>query len=209
MEMSRGTRALRAQVRGLQSVAEQVKRRHPGLIVHAQNSGAVWNVGEGEAAGLNMARVGIALYGLQPSTADPIPDLQPIARVTAPILAIHEVPANTGVGYGHTFITRRPSRLAIVPVGYADGYPRLLSSHPAAIAQLHDTDVPVIARVSMDQVILDITGLPAAGLGDTVTLISWDPEKSNSLDRMADAIGTIGYELATHLGARLHRVIVP
>ncbi|HVT80242.1 MAG TPA: alanine racemase C-terminal domain-containing protein, partial [Phycisphaerae bacterium] len=98
-------------------------------------------------------------------------------------------------------------RLAIVPVGYADGYPRALSNN--CVAQIREVDVPVVARVSMDQIILDITELPAEiAPGELVTVISNNPEKPNSLDRMADTLNTIGYELATHLGSRLHRVIV-
>jgi alanine racemase len=158
-------------------------------------------------AGLDMVRVGIALYGLQPSTDAPITGLQPVARVTAPILALHERPAGTGVGYGHTFITQRDSRLAVVPVGYADGYPRLLSNR--SVAQVGGRTVPVVGRVSMDQIILDVTDLPTPPrLSDTVTVISWNPADANSLDAMATTIGTIGYELATHLGPRLHRVVV-
>ncbi len=165
-----------------------------------QNSGGSWHT---DTANLDLVRIGIALYGLQPSTTHPIAGMQPIAQLTAPILALHDRPANTGVGYGHTFTTTRPSRLAVVPVGYADGYPRQLSSTKNAIAQIRDIDVPVVGRVSMDQIILDITDLPTEGnlapqLGDIVTVISSNPTKRNSLDSMADAIGTIGYELATH-----------
>lgn len=197
---------LQQQLEVLHRVAEPLKKHIPHLMLHLQNSGGTWHV---QDQSLGMVRAGIALYGLQPSTADWVDGLLPIARVTAPILAIHERPAGTGVGYGHTFITPRQTRLAIVPVGYADGYPRLLSNR--MVAQLHGKDVPVVGRISMDQVILDVTDLPSAQVGDIVTVVSWDPAKSNSLDRMADLIGTIGYELATHLGAgggRLRHKIV-
>jgi alanine racemase len=94
-------------------------------------------------------------------------------------------------------------------VGYADGYPRQLSNR--SVAQLQEQNVPVVGRVSMDQIILDITDHPAAsfiGPGEPVTVIANNPAHSNCLDAMADAVGTIGYELATHLGSRLRRVIV-
>jgi alanine racemase len=194
------------QMRVLHSVADPIRKRYPGLMVHLQNSGGAWHVAD---SALNMVRVGIALYGLQPSTSDRVEGLLPIARVKAPILAIHERPAGTGVGYGHTFVTRRASRLAIVPVGYADGYPRAMTNR--AVAQVGGVDAPVVGRVSMDQIIVDVTDVPSARVGDVVTVVSWDVGKRNSLDAMADAIGTIGYELATHLGAgggRLERVIV-
>jgi len=192
------------QLRVLQGVAGQLKPRHPNLIVHMQNSGGAAHLGD---AGLNMVRIGIALYGLQPSMDDPIEGLLPVARVVAPVLAIHDRPAGTGVGYGHTFRTNRPSRLAIVPVGYADGYPRHLSNR--CVAQVRRQSVAVVGRVSMDQIILDVTDVSEARVGDEVTVISWDPAEPNCLDRMAQSAGTIGYELATHLGGRLHRRIVP
>ena len=194
------------QLKVLHAVADPLKERYPHLLLHLQNSGGAWHVAD---PSLGMVRLGIAVYGLQPSTSDPVEGLLPIARVTAPILAIHERPPGTGVGYGHTFVTKRASRLAIVPVGYADGYPRAMTNR--SVAQVRGVDVPVVGRVSMDQIILDVTDVPQACVGDVVTVISWDAGKQNSLDAMADVMGTIGYELATHLGAgggRLKRVIV-
>jgi alanine racemase len=198
-----GHMTLTQQLQTLRDVSAPLKKVRPDLLIHAQNSGGVWHLGD---AGLDMVRLGIALYGLQPSTAEPIAGLLPVACVTAPVLAVHDRPAGTGVGYGHTFVTRRPSRLAIVPVGYADGYPRQLSNR--CVAQIRETDAPVVGRVSMDQIILDVTDMPGVTPGETVTVISWDPAKPNCLDKMADTIGTIGYELATHLGPRLKRVVV-
>lgn len=198
-----GHNAVTQQLATFHAVANPLKQRYPQLMLHVQNSGGAWHLGD---AGLDMVRVGIALYGLQPSTDSPIAELQPIARVTAPVLAVHERPTGTGVGYGHTFVTRRPSRLAIVPVGYADGYPRSLSNR--GVAQIRGVDVPVVGRVSMDQIILDVTELRDVRPGEKVTVISWDPTKPNALDKMADTVGTIGYELATHWGGRLKRVIV-
>lgn len=198
-----GHEAVREQLAALRAVAEPLRQDHPKLMVHLQNSGGAWHLGD---SGLDLVRIGIALYGLQPSMSERIDGLQPIARLTAPILAIHDRPAGTGVGYGHTFITQRPSRLAIVPVGYAEGYPRLISNR--IVAQVAGATVPVVGRVSMDQIVLDVTDLPGVKPGDTVTVVSWNPADANSLDAMAQSIGTIGYELATHLGSRLIRVIV-
>jgi alanine racemase len=196
---------LQQQLAILHAAAESLRKQFPHLIVHLQNSGGAFNT---DTAGLDMVRIGIALYGLQPSTTDPIAGLLPIARVIAPILAIHERPAGTGVGYGHTFVTSRHSRLAVVPVGYADGYPRQLSNSKNAVVQVRGVTVPVVGRVSMDQIIIDVTDVPPARIGDSVTVVSNDPAHVNALDAMADTIGTIGYELATHLGPRLQRAIV-
>jgi alanine racemase len=202
-----GHPSVACQLEAFHRAADPLKKARPDLILHMQNSGGALNLGH---TGLDMVRVGIALYGMQPSTDDPIADLQPIARVTAPLLAIHDRPAGTGVGYGHTFVTKRASRLGIVPVGYADGYPRNMSNQ--CVAQVHGVDVPVVGRVSMDQIIVDLTDLSATDgpvtPGEQVTVVSWDPAKPNALDRMADTLGTIGYELATHFGSRLRRVVV-
>ncbi len=187
----------------LQKIAQPLRESSPDLLVHMQNSGGALHLGD---AGLNMVRIGIALYGLQPSMAALIGDLQPIARVCAPILAIHERPAGAGVGYGHMFVTRRPSRLAIVPMGYAEGIPRGVSNR--CVAQVRGLDFPVVGRISMDQIILDVTDLPGVQVGEWATVISWDPAKGNCLDRLAEATGTIGYEIATGLGGRLRRTVI-
>jgi alanine racemase len=214
-----------------------LKQEFPHLLLHAQNSGGLFNAPPALAAHLHLVRTGIALYGLQPSggngsnedrpSAPPATttttNLQPIARLTAPILALHTRTAGIGVGYGHTFTTARPSHLAIVPAGYADGYPRALSND--AIAQWHDAQgtahpVPLVGRVSMDQLIFDVTDLfpiqdsgprtqdfLVPRLGDPLTLISSHPADHNSLDRLAPRLGTINYELATGWGGRIKRVI--
>jgi len=200
-----GHETVARQVERLREVAEPVQRRLPGLMVHLQNSGGAWHVAGSAGLGLDMVRVGIALYGLQPSLEDVIPELKPIARLVAPVLAIHERPAGVGVGYGHTFTTKRASRLAIVPVGYADGYPRCLSNK--GVVQIGGRTAPVVGRVSMDQVIIDVTDVPAH-VGDEVTVFAWDPAAPNCIDGVAVACGTIGYEIATGLGHRLTRRIV-
>ncbi|HVX87072.1 MAG TPA: alanine racemase [Phycisphaerae bacterium] len=191
------------QLADFHALADPLKRQWPRLLLHLQNSGGAWSLND---PSLDMVRTGIALYGLQPSTAAPILQLQPIARVTAPVLAVHHRPAGTGVGYGHSFIADRPSHIAVVPVGYADGYPRLASNR-GLIAQLNGHAAPLVGRISMDQMTIDVTGIPAA-LGDQVTVVSWNVGDANSLDALADSIGTIGYELATHFGPRLKRIVV-
>ena len=196
-----GSPATAAQLAVFREVAWPVKRRHSHVLLHAQNSGGTWHEGD---IGLDMVRLGIAMYGLQPSLHSSISDFKPVAKLVAPIIAVHARPAGTGVGYGHSFRTNRPSRLAVVPVGYADGYPRELSGR--ATVGVLGREVPVVGRVSMDQTIVDITDV-AAALGDEVTLISDDSTASYSMDRLAEKCRTIGYELATRLGQRLNRVV--
>lgn len=199
-----GHPTMKEQRAGLIDVARELRETQPDLLAHVQNSGGAWNA---DSDDLDMVRLGIALYGLQPNAAAPIPGLQPIAKVIAPILSIYERPAGVGVGYGHTFVTKRKTRLAIVPVGYADGYPRALSNKGIVQVGPDKLTAPVVGRVSMDQIILDVTDI-AANLGDEVIVFSDDPAAPNCMDRIAQATGTIGYEIATGLGARLKRVVV-
>ncbi len=182
-------------------VSRAIQAEYPDILLHAQNSGGAWHWPHEP---LGMARLGIGLYGLQPAIGSPLKELQPIAELQAPITAIHRRSAGTGVGYGHTHVLSRASRLGVVPVGYADGYPRLLSNRSAVL--IKDRLVPVIGRVSMDQTIIDLTD-SAADVGDSVTLISDDPASPLCMDALADLCGTIGYELATGLGPRLIRAV--
>ncbi len=186
-------------------LTDKLKKRWPELLRHAQNSGGAWH-GLQDKVELDMVRPGIAIYGLQPSVDHPIAELKPVARLTAPITAIHMIEPGCGVGYGHTFVAKRRCRIAVVPVGYADGYPRMLGNR--AVASLNNQTVPVVGRVSMDQVTLDVTDLPAR-IGDEVVLISSSPEAPHATDRLASMCGTIGYELATRWGSRLRRVVGP
>jgi alanine racemase len=195
-------RATAAQLAEFKKLTGQARAKNPKLIRHAQNSGGAWNAGD---VGLDIVRLGIGIYGLQPSMDHPIENLLPIARLVAPIAAIHQRPAGVGVGYGHTFITKRRSRLAVVPVGYADGYPRHLSNQ--SFAQFGGALLPVLGRVSMDQIVVDVTD-SAAQVGDIVTLVSDDPTSPICMDRLAQRCGTIGYELATRLGPRLVRKVI-
>jgi alanine racemase len=210
------------------SAALPLKQENPNLLLHCQNSGGTFHAPAALAQHLHLIRAGIALYGLQPAGGTVaqgnrdgsdsvgggngvlLRKLRPIARLTGPLLMIHERPAQTGVGYGHTFTTSRPSRLGIIPVGYADGYPRALSN--GAVAQWKKKTIPLVGRVSMDQVIVDLTDLPARGrgapqVGDELTLISDDPEAPNCLDCLAPRLGTINYEIATGWGDRLKREV--
>ncbi len=194
-----GHNANTAQLNDFIRATSAEKKCDPQLILHAHNSGGAWH---DCLNALDMVRLGIALYGLQPSLAAPVAAIAPIARLTAPITAIHSCAMGTGVGYGHTFVTARISRVGVVPVGYADGYPRELSNR--AFVLLGERKLPVVGRVSMDQTLVDLTDSDGR-VGDLVTLISDDPLSPISMDHLAETCNTIGYELATRLGPRLER----
>lgn len=175
------------------------KHRSDAILIHVHNTGSTVRCAHPE---VDLVRIGIGLYGLEPGSDHPLGTLQPIASLVAPVLAVHDRPIGTGIGYGHQFITARPSRIAILPVGYADGYRRELGNR--AMVEFGDAQLPVIGRVSMDQIAVDATGT-SLRTGDCVTLISSDPTSVCSMDNLASRCGTIGYEIATGLGPRLKR----
>ena len=147
----------------------------------------------------DLARPGCALYGINPTPAAPNPML-PVIRLEAPILQIREIPAGASVGYGASFVAARPSRIATIAVGYADGYLRCLSGQ--GVAAYRDMILPMVGRVSMDLITLDVTDAPGIAPGDVLQLIGGT---APSPDDLAARAGTIGYEILTSLGDRYRR----
>ena len=174
------------------------------LILHAANSAALIDMPQTH---LDMVRPGIAMYGYQPSTdiQRKLP-LQPALRLRSRLLIVKDAPVGAGCGYGLTHILRRDSRLGVAAVGYADGYPRNLSN--TAVMRVGQCYAPVLGRVSMDQVILDLTDAPGAKAGDQVEIISPDPDAPNSVGNLARLADTIPYEITCGLGSRATRVLV-
>ncbi|HEU4620439.1 MAG TPA: alanine racemase [Gammaproteobacteria bacterium] len=148
----------------------------------------------------DLVRPGIGLYGGNPLSAGPNP-MEPVVRLEGRVLQIREVTETTTVGYGATYSAEPPSRLAVVGVGYADGYPRCLGNRCAAAYA--GTRLPVVGRVSMDLLCLDASALPPEqlGVGDYVELLG----PTVGLDEVAAAAGTISYEVLTGLGRRIAR----
>jgi alanine racemase len=152
-----------------------------------------------------ICRPGVALYGVNPTPGQPNP-MAPVVTLEAPIIQVHDVAGPGSVGYGATYGTRAGTRIATVPVGYADGYLRAASGR--ATARIAGQEVPLAGRVSMDLISLDVSALPADAVhpGSMVELIGGP----DGVDRLAAAAGTIGYEVLTRLGSRLaHRYIRP
>ena len=174
-----------------------------GLTLHSANSAAAIDLPETH---LDMIRPGIAVYGYPPShTLQNYLPLRPSLRLTAPIVLVKDVPPGASTGYGLTYRFHHPARVALVPIGYADGYFRALSS--MAAMRVHGVDCPVRGRISMDQTIIEITAVPAAKVGDRVEIISPDPAAANSVDSLARLAGTVPYEVVTRLGDRITRVL--
>jgi alanine racemase len=147
----------------------------------------------------DLARPGCALYGINPTPGAPNPML-PVIRLEAPILQIRDIPAGASVGYGASFVAARPSRIATIAVGYADGYLRCLSGQ--GVAAYRDMILPMVGRVSMDLITLDVTDAQGIAPGDVLQLIGG---AAPSPDDLAARAGTIGYEILTSLGDRYRR----
>jgi alanine racemase len=131
-------------------------------------------------------------------------------------MAVKQLPAGATVGYGRQRTLTRPSKVGLVPVGYADGYSRCFSNEATMrVADFGEThgragrDVPVLGRVSMDQTIIDLTDVPRAAPGDVVEIISPLQGAPHGVENLARLAGTIPYEVTCRLGRRIRRVLVP
>lgn len=172
-------------------------------IRHCSNSAAIIEMKE---ANFDVVRAGIILYGLWPSEEvhKDLVMLKPILSLYSRIVYIKEVPAGTPISYGGTFVTPKPMRIATVPVGYGEGYPRGLSNKGSVL--VHGHRVPVLGRVCMDQFMIDVTDLPQTKEGDLVTLIGKDGDEQITIEELGELSGRFNYELACDLGKRIPRV---
>jgi alanine racemase len=193
------------QLRRFRACTDAFAAAHGGkLIRHAANSAATFFCG---AAHFDMVRPGLALYGIDP-TLSPRLDrkLRPAMKWTAPLVGIKDVRAGTCVGYAQTWRAPRDTRVGLVPVGYADGYPRSRSNRACVLVQ--GRKAQVIGRVSMDLTTVDLGDVPAACVGDEVTLLDSDPLSPVSVYELARWSETIPYEVFCRIGQRVKRVAV-
>ncbi len=153
-------------------------------------------------------RPGIILYGCYPSEQvnKKALDLKPVMSVKARILHLKDVPIGFSVSYGQTFVTRRPSRIATIGLGYADGYPRPYSSQGKVL--INGVTAPLAGTICMDQCMIDVTDVPRAKPGDEVIAMGSDGNHTISADYIAQATDTINYEIVCALGQRLPKVYV-
>jgi alanine racemase len=176
----------------------------PRILRHAANSGGIFFT---SPAHLDLVRPGISLYGIDP-TGRPSIDrpLRPALRWMAPLVGIRDVAPGESVGYGQTWKAARPTRVGLVPVGYADGYSRNFSNR--GVTLVHGSVAPVIGRVSMDFTTIDLSSITGAAIGDAVTLIDADPLSPASIYKLAEWENTIPYEVLCRIGQRVRRVAV-
>jgi len=172
-------------------------------IRHCANSAALSDHPE---CRLDMVRAGIVLYGLQPSgdLRQPLP-LTPAMSLKSVVSHVKTVAPGTTVSYGRTFVAEKEMRIATVPIGYADGFWRQNSSHQVALT-LHGQRAPILGRVCMDQLMLDVTHIPEVAIGDVATVFGTAP--AVTAEELAAANSTIGYEVVCAVGERVPRVYV-
>ena len=160
----------------------------------------------GSAAHLDLVRPGVALYGVNPTPGQPNP-MKPVVDLKVRIAKLRDIAFGETVGYDATWTARRPSRIAIATLGYADGFPRSQSGadqKAGGTLIVNGKPCPIVGRISMDLIALDVTDLPAGSVkrGDFATVIG----EGRTVDALGDMIGTIGYEVLTSLGRRYARV---
>lgn len=171
-------------------------------IKHIANSAAIIDLPE---AHLDMVRPGIMLYGFQPSDEmTNMADLQPALTWKAQISRVQKVSAGTLVGYGGTYRAEKEMLVASVPVGYADGYNRLLSNKGYVLYQ--GQKLPIIGRVCMDQFMVDATAVPEIKVGDEIILLGQQGEQSITVTEMAKMLQTIEHEIVCAIASRVPRI---
>lgn len=177
---------------------------HPLRHIAASAAAMLW-----PQTRLDLARFGIALYGLWPSAqtreamAPAGLHLLPALSFVSALVSVREIEPGTSVGYGGTYHAALRMRVGVVPLGYADGIPRLLSNHGAFVVD--GARCPIVGRVCMNMTMLDLTGAPSARPGSRVTLIGRDGEASVGADDWADWAQTINYEIVARIPAEIPR----
>lgn len=196
--------ATRSQVGRFRTLVELLRRSGScPPVVHAANSAACILMPESR---LDLVRLGLAVYGLHPSEATRSEvALHPALSLRARVSQVVPVPAGEGVSYGHTFVPDKDCLVATLPVGYADGYPRILSNRAPVL--LGGKRCPVAGNVTMDQLMVRVEAHSGVARGDVATLIGRDGAVEVTADELAELAETINYEIVTGISRRVPRVV--
>ena len=198
--------ATRLQYQRFTEMLERLQQRGITFTTcHVSNTAAIIDLPE---YNLDMVRCGIGTYGMYPSV-----DVQknrvvltPAMELKTHISYVKELPKGVGISYNGTYVTERPMRVATIPVGYGDGYPRLLSSKGRVL--IHGKSAPILGRVCMDQFMVDVSDIPEAKQNDDVTLMGRDGYECISTEEISGYAGTINYEIVCEVGKRIPRVYI-
>ncbi len=189
----------------ISAVEERTGRRIP--IRHCANSASIISVPE---SSMDMVRAGVTMYGMWPSEEVPkdIVDLKPTMELISHTVMIKEVPEGTPVSYGGTFVTDKKTKIATIPVGYGDGYPRSLSNKGYVLIRGHHANI--LGRVCMDQFMVDVTDIPDVKEGDEVVLLGKDKTTGEEItaEFLGELSGRFNYELTCDINKRVPRVFV-
>jgi alanine racemase len=189
-----------------QWVIDKLEKRDIHIpIKHVSNSAGIIDLPQ---YNLDMVRGGIMIYGLYPSNEvckDRV-SLKPAMKLKAKISNLKVVPKRTGISYGQIFITNRESKIATIPIGYADGFTRLLTSKGEV--SIKGNRVPIVGNICMDQCMVDVTDIPDVEIGDEVILFGDGKDNSPHIDEIAKKLGTINYEIVCMVGRRVPRVYI-
>ena len=170
---------------------------------HIQSSYGVLNYPEIRC---DFARLGLALYGASHKGKQNV-NLKPVLSLKARVVLIKKISAGESVGYGRQFVAERDTRIAVLPIGYADGIPRNLGNEQGCVL-LHGCRAPIIGGICMDQLMVDVTDIPNIKCGDTATLIGCDGTDEITVKEVAENAGTIPNELFSRLSSRLERIFI-
>ncbi|MGI6175261.1 MAG: alanine racemase [Christensenellales bacterium] len=183
-------------------LVEQLRRDGFSFIAHAANSGAILDLPEAQ---FDMVRAGIMIYGYYPSKeVSHSVKVHPFMSFLAYVTQIKDVEAGESIGYNRTFTTKRPTLVATVAAGYGDGYKRIFSNRAHVL--VNGKRVPVIGRVSMDQITIDITHAGEVSVGDEVVLLGGMADEAIDADELAGLADTISYEILLSISERVPRI---
>ncbi len=187
----------------LERIRERTGRDIP--IKHCSNSAGILELPQ---AGMDAVRAGIILYGLWPSdqVSRRSAALIPVMSLYSRIIYIKEIRPGDAVSYGGCFVAEDRMRIATIPAGYGDGYPRSLSG--CGYVLIHGKKAPVLGRICMDQFMVDVTDIPDAAEGDRVTLLGQDGQEEITLEQLGALSGRFNYEFACCIGKRVPRVVL-
>lgn len=172
-------------------------------VKHSSNSAGIIELKD---ANMDVVRAGVTIYGMWPSNevVKTIVPLQPALSLKSHIVFVKELEEGRAISYGGTFVTTKMTKVATIPVGYGDGYPRGLSNKGYVL--IRGEKAPILGRVCMDQFMVDVTEIPNVTEGDEVTLIGKDGMQVITIEELGDISGRFNYELACDLGKRIPRV---
>ena len=195
----------RKQLKEFMEFVTAIEERGIKIPIHqCANSAAIMEMPE---TSLNLSRAGISMYGLYPSEEMSRKNMKlyPAMSIYSHVVFVKEIEAGRGISYGQTFVAEHPMKIATIPIGYGDGYPRNLSNKGYVL--IHGRKADIVGRVCMDQFMVDVTGMDVK-TGDVVTIAGKDGGEEIFIDDLAALAGTFNYEFVCDLGKRVPRVFV-